>query len=404
MIAGRLERVGGSVSVAQFERIRELQRSRPDVISLTAGEPHFGTPEFVIDAAERAMREQRTGYTPVAGLPELREAIAAKLRQDNDLEYDVQQIQVTAGAKQAIFNAMLATIDPGDEVIIPAPGWVSYAEIVRLCGGEPVFLEAAEESGFVPRPADLEALITPRTRWLILNSPSNPTGALYDAEALRALGEVLRLHPSVWVLSDDIYEHLVFDGADFATLAGVVPDFGERSLIVNGFSKAYCMTGWRLGYAAGPTELIDAMGVVQSHSTTHAPSVSQWAGLAALKGDRAFMAENVRLLERNRELLMQTLESVPGMHCVRPCGAFYAFPSCRGLIGATTPTGDLLEDDRDVAEYFLTKAGVACMMGAAFGRSPHLRLSFSLSHEALVEACKRIVTACADLKPATSPA
>ena len=398
MIASRLERVGRSASVAQFERVRELQQSGRKVISLAAGEPHFGTPEFIIDAAERAMREQRTGYTPVAGLPELREAIVDKLKRDNDLEYAIEQVQVTAGAKQAVFNAMLATLNPGDEVIVPAPGWVSYAEIVRLCGGEPVPLEARPETGFVPQAADLEALITPRTRWVILNSPSNPTGAVYDADALAALGDVLNAHAQVRVLSDDIYEHLVFDDARFATMAQVAPELGERTLTVNGLSKAYCMTGWRLGYAAGPQALIDAMGVVQSHSTTHAPSISQWAGLAALEGDQAFIADNVRLLQRNRDTLMHTLADIPGLSCATPHGAFYAFPSCGALIGSTTPEGVSLKDEIDVAEFLLSEAGVACMPGAGFGGSPHLRLSFTLPHDALVEACEGITAACAALR------
>lgn len=397
MTADRLDRVGRSASVAQFERVRALQRSGRKVISLAAGEPHFGTPEFIIDAAEHAMRAQRTGYTPVAGLPELREAIIGKLKRDNGLEFSVDQVQVTAGAKQAIFNAMLATLNAGDEVIVPAPGWVSYAEIVRLCGGEPVPLEAGPNTGFVPQAADLEALITPRTRWLILNSPSNPTGAVCEAAALAALSEVLKGQPRVWVLSDDIYEHLLFDDASFATMAQVAPALGERTLTVNGFSKAYCMTGWRLGYAAGPRPLIDAMGVVQSHSTTHAPAVSQWAGLAALEGDQTFIADNARLLQRNRDTLMQTLAGIPELSCVTPRGAFYAFPACGGLIGSTTPQGARLQDENAVAEYLLDAAGVACMPGGDFGRSPHLRLSFTLPHETLLEACDGITAACAAL-------
>lgn len=394
MIARRLNRVKSSTSAIQFERVRALQRAGRDIIALNAGEPRFGTPQFIIEAAERAMHNQQTGYTPVAGMPELQEAIADKLQRQNHLPFQPGQIQVTAGSKQAMFNAFFATLEEGDEVIVPTPSWVSYREMVRLVGGEAIPLQTSAESGFVPTAEDLEALITPRTKWLVINSPCNPTGAVYSRENLEALGEVLLRHPHVWVLSDDIYEHLVFSDAEFSSIAEIHPELRERTLVVNGFSKAYCMTGWRLGYAAGPAQLIDAMYVIQSHSTTHASSIAQWAALEALSSDRGFLDENRQILQRNRDTITDAFESIDGFTCVRPEGAFYAFPSCRRLINATTRQNQTLLDDGDVVNYLLEEAGVACMSGASFGMSPYLRISFAEPEDILIEACERIRAAC----------
>jgi aspartate aminotransferase len=377
-----------------FDRVRALQAQGHDIIPLNAGEPYGGTPEFIIDAAENAMRAQKNSYTPVAGLTELRDEISRKYDLDYGLSYSREQVQVTCGSKQAMFNAMFATIEPGDEVIVPVPCWVSYREMVNLVGGVAKSLETRAEDSFLPSAQALEAVITERTKWLILNSPCNPTGKVYDAGTLRALGEVLLRHPQIMVLSDDIYEHLIFSDQPFQNILTVVPEMYPRTLLVNGFSKAYGMAGWRLGYAAGPVELLKAMYTVQSHSTTHASAIAQWAAIDALSAGRGFITEINAGLAVNRDHMMRLFDDIDGFECVRPEGAFYAFPSCTGLMGKTTPQGTRLNSDVDVAEFLLEEASVACMPGQDFGRAGHLRITFSQTEAAIIEACERIRSAC----------
>ena len=396
-LARRLERIQPSPTIAVSAKARALKAQGRDVIGLGAGEPDFDTPGHIVEAAHRAMREGRTRYTDVAGVPELREAISAKLERDNGLRHGPGEITVGCGGKQVIYNAMMATLDPGDEVIVGAPYWVSYTDIVLLCEGRPVVVPCAAESGFKMRPEDLEAAITPRTKWLLLNSPSNPTGAGYSRRELKALADVLMRHPQVWVLPDDIYERIVYDGFVFSTPAEVEPGLAERTLTVNGVSKAYCMTGWRVGYAAGPEPLIRAMNKVQSQSTTHTSSVSQFAAIAALEGPQDFIAVHNAVFRDRRDLVVAMLNRAPGLACAVPEGAFYVYPSCAGLIGKRAPDGRVMTSDEDVVAYFLESEGVAAVHGAAFGQSPHFRISYATSTEALRAACERIGRACAAL-------
>jgi aspartate aminotransferase len=397
ILASRLDRIKPSPTIAVTQKARELKAQGRDVIGLGAGEPDFDTPEHIIEAAYKAMKDGKTRYTPVPGVPELREAICAKLKRDNDLSYTPDQITVGCGGKQVIYNAMVATLEEGDEVIIPAPYWVSYTDIVLLCGGKPVTVACSADNGFKLKPEDLEAAITPRTKWLMLNSPSNPTGAAYSWEDMRALADVLVRHPHVWIMPDDMYEHIVYDGFEFCTPAQVEPSLWGRTLTTNGVSKTYCMTGWRVGYAAGPDLLIKAMNKVQSQSSTHTSSVSQYAAVAALNGPQDFIAEHNKVFQERRDLVVGMLNQANGLSCHTPEGAFYVYPSCEGTLGKTTPDGKKLESDEDFITYLLETEGVAVVQGAAFGMSPFFRVSYATATSALEEACTRIQRACGAL-------
>ena len=396
-LASRLDRIQPSPTIAVAAKARELKAAGRDVIGLGAGEPDFDTPAHIVEAAYQAMKDGKTRYTDVAGVLELREAICAKLKRDNNLDYTPAQITVGCGGKQVIYNAMMATIETGDEVIVPAPYWVSYTDIVLLCEGTPVAVPCSAENGFKLQAADLEAAITPKTKWLMLNSPSNPTGAAYTWDEMKAITDVLVRHPHVWVMPDDMYEHIVYDGFRFCTPAEVEPSLKDRTLTTNGVSKAYCMTGWRVGYAAGPESIIKAMNKVQSQSTTHTSSVSQYAAIAALNGPQDFIATHNKVFKERRDLVVSMLNQATGLHCRTPEGAFYVYPSCAGMIGRKTPEGKVLENDTDVVGYLLEAEGVAVVQGAAFGQSPHFRISYATSTAALEAACERIQRACAAL-------
>jgi len=396
-LADRLSRIKPSPTIAVSTKAQELKREGRDVIGLGAGEPDFDTPQHIKDAAAQAAAEGKTKYAPAAGIPELREAVCAKLKRDNGLTYTPDQITVGCGGKQTIFNALMATLNPGDEVIVPAPYWVSYTDITLLAEGTPVVVECGVEAGFKLRPDQLEAAITPRTKWLMLNSPSNPTGAGYTADDLKALADVLVRHPHVWVMTDDMYEFIVYDGFEFATIAEVAPGLYARTLTLNGLSKAYCMTGWRVGYAAGAVELIKAMNKLQSQSTTSTSTLSQWAAVAALNGDHGFIAEHNKAFKERRDLVVSMLNQTDGLSCNTPEGAFYVYPLCDGVIGRTTPQGKTMETDEDFVTYLLDSEGVAAVHGAAFGLSPYFRISYATSTDLLREACTRIQRACAAL-------
>ncbi len=396
-LAQRMSRIKPSPTVAISAKAAEMKAAGQDVIGLGAGEPDFDTPEHIKEAARQAMAEGKTKYAPVPGITQLREAICAKLKRENGLDYTPRQVSVGCGGKQSIYNALTATLDPGDQVVIPAPYWVSYPDITLLAEGEPVVVECPADGGFKLTPAALEAAITPRTKWLMLNSPSNPSGAAYTAGEIAALAEVLLRHPRVWVMSDDIYEHVVYDGFEFTTIAQVEPRLYERTLTLNGLSKAYCMTGWRVGYAAGAVELIDAMNKVQSQSTTSTCTISQWAAVAALNGPQDFIAEHNLAFRERRDLVTAMLNQAHGLSCATPEGAFYVYPSCAGTIGKKTPDGKTLATDEDFVAYLLEAEGVAVVQGAAFGLSPYFRISYATATEALEEACRRIQRACARL-------
>ncbi len=378
-------------------RAQELKAAGVDVIGLGAGEPDFDTPENAKDAAINAMRAGHTKYTQVPGTLELREAICSKFKRENKLDYTPAQIQVASGGKQSIYNAIMATVDSDDEVIIPAPYWVSYPDIVLLAEGKPVIIQAKQENGFKITASQLKAAITPKTKWLLLNSPSNPTGAAYSREELKALTDVLLLHDHVFLMTDDIYEHIIYDEFEFTTPAQVEPKLYDRILTLNGVSKAYAMTGWRVGYAAGPIELIKGMNKVQSQSTSHAASISQAAAVEALNGPQEFIAENNIVFKERRDLVVSMLNQADGLKCLTPQGAFYVYPSCTGMIGKTTPSGEVLTSDFDVAKYFLEAEGVAVVFGEAFGLSPFFRVSYAAETKLLVEACERIQRACFNL-------
>ena len=396
-LASRLGRIKPSPTIAVTAKAAELKAQGRDVIGLGAGEPDFDTPEHIKQAAAEAMRDGKTKYTAVNGIIELRRAISAKFKRENGLAYTPDQITVGCGGKQVLYNALVATVEPGDEVVIPAPYWVSYPDMVLLCEGTPVLVDCPAEGGFKMKPKDLERAITPKTKWLILNSPSNPTGAAYTRAELKALTDVLLRHPHVWVMTDDMYEHLVYDGFAFATPAQVEPKLYGRTLTVNGFSKAYCMTGWRLGYAGGPRELIEAINMVQSQSTTHTSSISQWAGVAALNGPQGFIQEHNAVFQERRDLVVAMLNQAKGLRCPKPEGAFYVYPSCAGTIGRKTRAGQVIETDEDFVTYLLETEGVAVVQGAAFGLSPHFRVSYATATSVLEEACRRIQRACAAL-------
>ena len=393
-----LGRISPSPTLAITSRVMELKRAGVDVIGLGAGEPDFDTPDFVKEAAIQAIRDGKTKYTNVDGTPELKAAGAAKFARDNGLTYTADQISVNVGGKHTLFNAMVATIDAGDEVVIPAPYWVSYPDVVQFAGGVPVIVKAGPEQGYKLTPEALDAAITPKTKWVILNSPSNPTGAGYTADELKALGEVILKHPHVWVFADDMYEHIVYDGFRFATIAQVCPELYERTLTVNGCSKAYAMTGWRIGYAGGAPWLIKAIAKLQSQSTSNPCSVAQAAATAALTGDQSFLAERNQAFQARRDMVVSMLNEIEGMTCPTPEGAFYVYPSFAPLIGKTTPSGRLIDSDEAFVGYLLDDAKVAAVQGAAFGLSPAMRISYATSDALLREACTRIQTACAALK------
>ena len=393
-----LDRISPSPTLAITSRVLELKRAGVDVIGLGAGEPDFDTPDFVKEAAIAAIRGGQTKYTNVDGTAELKEAIALKFRRDNGLTYAANQITVNVGGKHTLFNALVATLEPGDEVIVPAPYWVSYPDVVQFAGATPVVVKAGAEQGYKLTPEMLDAAITPRTKWVILNSPSNPTGAAYSVEELKALGEVFRRHPHVWIFADDMYEHIVYDNFRFATIAEVCPDLYERTLTVNGCSKAYAMTGWRIGFAGGAPWLIKAMGKLQSQSTSNPCSIAQAAAVAALTGDQAFLKERAAAFQTRRDLVVGMLNAAEGITCPKPEGAFYVYPSVAGTIGKTTPSGRKIETDEDFIGYLLDDAKVAAVQGAAFGLSPAMRISYATSEALLTEACNRIQQACAALR------
>lgn len=389
-LSDALGRVAPSATVAISQKARELARAGRDVIALSAGEPDFDTPQHVKDAAKRAMDEGKTKYTNVDGIPELKEAVAAKFRRDNGLEVTAADCFVSSGGKQIIFNALLATLNPGDEVVVPVPYWVSYPEIVRLCGAEPVYAWADATTGFKLTAAALDAAISPKTKWLILNTPSNPTGAAYTADELRQLGAVLFRHPHVHILTDDIYEPLVYDGGRFATLAQVEPELQARTLTMNGVSKSHAMTGWRIGYCTGPKDLLGAMLKLQGQSTSCPTSISQWAAVEALNGPQDFLRDWLRVFQNRRDLVVEGLNSANGITCLKPAGAFYVFPSCAGLLGKTSKGGRKLATDEDFVLALLDETGVALVHGAAFGLPGHFRLSYAASDGELTEAVARV--------------
>jgi len=393
-----LQRISPSPTLAVTSRVMELQRAGVAVIGLGAGEPDFDTPDHVKEAGIKAIRDGKTKYTNVDGTPELKAAVIEKFARDNALTFRPDQITVNVGGKHTLFNAIVATVEPGDEVVVPAPYWVSYPDVVQFAGGTPVFAVAGPESGYKLSPEALEAAITPRTKWVILNSPSNPTGAAYTADELRALGEVLRRHPHVWIFADDMYEHIVYDGFRFETIAGVCPDLLERTLVVNGCSKAYAMTGWRIGFAAGAPWLIKAMAKLQSQSTSNPCSIAQAAAVAALTGPQDFLRDRAAAFQTRRDLVVSMLNEINGMTCPTPEGAFYVYPGFAPLIGRTTPNGKRIDTDEDFVGYLLDDARVAAVHGAAFGLSPAMRISYATSDDLLREACGRIQAACAALR------
>ncbi len=387
-------RIKASPTIVVAAKARELQAAGRDVIGLGSGEPDFDTPDNIKAAAKSAINRGETKYTDPDGMPQLKEAIAEKFRRENGLEYSSAQISVSGGAKQVIFNALLATLNPGDEVIIPAPYWVSYPDMTLLCGGTPVSVDAPHNRNYKIGPADLEAAITERTKWLILNTPSNPTGAGYSEEELRALAQVLLQYPNVWVMSDDIYEHIVYEPFQFRTIAQVEPGLRDRALTINGVSKAYAMTGWRIGYGGGPGELIAAMRKVQGQSTTNPSSISQWAAVEALTGPQDYIPHSVRAFRRRRDLVVDALTNIPGIVCPLPEGAFYVYPSIAECIGKCTEAGNRIDTDEDFASELLSAEGVAVVHGAAFGLSPCFRISYATSDEILEDACARIARFC----------
>lgn len=397
-LSATLDRVKPSPTIAVTTKAAELKAAGRDIIALGAGEPDFDTPQNIKDAAIRAINEGKTKYTAVDGIPELKKAICAKFKRENGLSYEPAQVTVGTGGKQVLYNALMATLNPGDEVIIPAPYWVSYPDMVLLAGGEPVIIEGAMDKGYKISAAQLEAAITPNSKWFLFNSPSNPTGAGYSWDELKALTAVLMRHPHVWVMSDDMYEHLVFDDFEFCTPAQVEPGLYDRTLTVNGVSKAYAMTGWRIGYAAGPVPLIKAMGKIQSQSTSNPSSISQWAAVEALNGVQDYIESNKTLFQRRRDLVVSMLNQAKGVTCPRPEGAFYVYPDISACIGKTSAAGTLIENDEAFATALLEETGVAVVFGAAFGLSPNFRVSYATSDEALTEACARIQTFCAGLK------
>ena len=389
-LADALSRVKPSATIAVSQKARELKAKGRDVIGLGAGEPDFDTPDNIKAAAIDAIKRGETKYTPVAGIPELREAIVAKFKRENNLDYTAAQTIVGTGGKQILFNAFMATMNPGDEVVIPTPYWVSYPEMVALCGGTPVFVATTQENNFKLTAEALDKAITPKTKWFVFNSPSNPSGAAYSHDELKALTDVLLKHPHVWVLTDDMYEHLTYGDFKFATPVEVEPKLYDRTLTMNGVSKAYAMTGWRIGYAAGPLSLIKAMDMIQGQQTSGACSIAQWAAVEALNGPQDFIGTNKAVFEGRRDLVVSMLNQANGIVCPKPEGAFYVYPSCAGLIGKTAPSGKVIETDEDFVTELLESEGVAVVHGSAFGLGPNFRISYATSEALLEEACKRI--------------
>lgn len=389
-LADALSRVKPSATIAVTQKARELKAAGRDVIGLGAGEPDFDTPDNIKDAAVDAIRRGETKYPPVSGIPELRKAIAAKFKRENNLDYVPEQTIVGTGGKQILFNAFMATLNPGDEVVIPRPYWVSYPEMVAICGGTPVYAETSIDNGFKLTAEALEKVITPRTKWLLMNSPSNPSGAAYTQAELRALADVLLKHPHVWTLTDDMYEHLTYGDFVFRTIAEVEPKLYERTLTMNGVSKAYAMTGWRIGYAAGPVQLIKAMDMIQGQQTSGACTIAQWAAVEALNGPQDFVAKNKDIFQGRRDLVVSMLNQAKGISCPVPEGAFYVYPSCEGTIGKKTQGGKVIETDEDFVSALLEQEGVAVVHGSAFGLGPNFRISYATSEELLEEACSRI--------------
>jgi len=395
-LADRLSQIKPSPTLTISAKARAMKVDGKDVISLSAGEPDFDTPDFVKDAAINAIKEGDTKYTSVDGTTYLRSAIADKLRNDNDLHYDFDNIIVGTGAKQVIFNAFLASLNPKDEVIIPAPYWVSYPEMVRIAEGHPVIVKSTEKNDFKITPKELEKALTKKTKWIIINSPNNPTGSIYSKEEFKALGEVLEKHPNVYILSDEIYEHITY-GQQFYSFAQACPNLFDRTLTVNGVSKAYAMTGWRIGYAAGPKRIITGMKKIQSQSTSNACSISQAAAAVALKGDQNFIQDRNAEFKKRRDFIVKELNTIDGMTCIEPKGAFYVYPSCKEFIGKKTPSGSIIESDTDFAEFLLDQAEVAAVPGSAFGYSPFIRMSYATSFDQIETALKRIKKACSSL-------
>ncbi len=396
-IADRLSAVQPSPTIAVTQKARDLKAQGRDVIGLGAGEPDFDTPKHIIEAAKKALDDGLTRYTAINGIPELQEAICAKFKRDNGLDYTPEQIHVSCGGKPVIFNAMMATINPGDEVIIPAPYWVSYPDIPLLFGGVPKVVQCGAENDFKMTPDQLDTAITSKTKWLVFNSPSNPTGGAYTHDEIQALADVLLQHPHVWVFTDDIYEKLVYDGFEFTTIAQVEPRLYDRTVTMNGLSKAYCMTGWRVGYCGAPLEMTKAMTKVQSQGITHTAAVSQAAGVAALNGPHDFIETHNQVFKERRDLVVSMLNQAQGLSCATPEGAFYVYPSCEGTIGRKTPDGKVIETDEDFVTYLLDAEGVAAVQGAAFGLEPHFRISYATATDLLEDACQRIQRACANL-------
>lgn len=397
LIAKSLGRIKPSPTIAVTNLARELKAAGRDIIGLGAGEPDFDTPDHIKEAAIKAIRDGDTKYTAVDGTPALKQAIVDKFSRENGLTYTAAEVTVGTGGKQVLYNAFIATLDPGDEVLIPAPYWVSYPDMVLLAGGTPVAIDCTAESNFKLQPAQLEQAITARTKWLVLNSPSNPTGSAYTEGELKALGEVLLRHQQVHVMTDDMYEHLVYDGFRFTTIAQVTPDLQGRTLTVNGVSKAYAMTGWRIGYAGGPAPLIKAMGMVQSQSTSNPSSISQAAAVAALNGPQDFLPERNAVFVQRRDLIGRLLNEAPGLDCPTPEGAFYVYPSCAGVIGRKTPDGAVIDSSEAFAKFLLEDGGVAVVHGSAFGLDPHFRISYATATELLEEAGQRIISVCQKL-------
>jgi aspartate aminotransferase len=397
LLAQRLARIKPSATMGVTMKARALKAAGRDVIGLGAGEPDFDTPPNIRAAAKKAIDAGETRYTDVGGTPALKKAISAKFKRENNLDYAPEQIIASTGGKQVLFNAFLATLDPADEVIIPAPYWVSYPDMVELAEGKPVFVACPQNNGFKLVPEELEKAITPKTKWLLLNSPSNPSGAAYTKAELKAVTDVLMRHPHVWVMTDDMYEHLVYDDFEFWSPAQLEPKLYPRTLTINGVSKAYCMTGWRIGYAGGPKELIKAMTDIQGHSTSNPSSVSQAASVEALNGPQDFIPKNNAVFKERRDLVVAMLNEAEGLYCPVPEGAFYVYPSCAGTIGKTTPSGKRIATDEDFVTYLLESEGVAVVQGSAFGLAPHFRVSYATSTELLRDACKRIQKACAAL-------
>jgi len=397
-ISDSLNRIQPSATISISNKAMALKAEGRDIIGLSAGEPDFDTPDNIKEAAITAIRKGYTKYTNVDGIPELKKAIVAKFKRENGLDYKVSQVSVGTGGKQILFNALLATVNPGDEVIIPAPYWVSYPDIVMLAGGRPVFVETTIEHGFKLQPEQLERAITPKTKWFIFNSPSNPSGAAYSKAELKKVTDVLAKHPHVWVLTDDMYEHLVYDDFVFATPAQVEPSLYERTLTMNGVSKAYCMTGWRIGYGAGPEPLIKAMSKLQSQSTSNPSSIAQWAAVEALNGPQDFIPANNKVFKERRDLVVSMLNQAKGLSCPTPEGAFYVYPSCKGAIGKTAPSGNVIKTDEDFVTELLAAEGVAAVHGAAFGTSPFFRISYATATDVLEDACRRVQRFCGNLR------